>query len=54
MTRQRTEQSGTSGTIGRREPEFEPDYEYVIKDLKRIGLYAGICLAILLILFFII
>ena len=33
---------------------FNPDYSYVIKDLKRIGLLAGIFFSILIILSFII
>ncbi len=32
---------------------FNPDYSYVIKDLKRIGLLAGIFFAVLIILSFI-
>lgn len=32
---------------------FNPDYSYVIKDLKRIGLLAGIFFSILIILSFI-
>ena len=32
--------------------EFNPDYSYVIKDLKRIGLLAGTFLAILVALAF--
>ncbi len=34
--------------------EFNPDYSYVIKDLKRIGILAGSFLAVLIILSFII
>lgn len=36
------------------EPEFNPDYTYVIKDLKRIGILAGSFFTILIILAFII
>ena len=32
--------------------EFKPDYSYVIKDLKRIGLLAGTFFAILIVLSF--
>jgi hypothetical protein len=52
-SRSRLEQVGSSTIIGRKSPEFEPDYSYVIRDLRRIALNAGICLAILLILTFI-
>lgn len=38
----------------RSEREFNPDYSYVIKDLKRIGILASIFIAILVILSFII
>ncbi len=38
----------------RTEREFNPDYSYVIKDLKRIGTLAGIFIAVLIILSFII
>ncbi len=34
--------------------EFNPDYSYVIKDLKRIGLLAGTFFVILIVLSFII
>ncbi len=33
--------------------DFNPDYSYVIKDLKRIGLLAGIFFSILVILTFV-
>jgi len=33
--------------------DFNPDYSYVIKDLKRIGLLAGVFFAILIVLSFI-
>ncbi len=36
------------------EREFNPDYSYVIKDLKRIGVLAGTFFAILIVLSFII
>jgi len=32
--------------------EFQPDYSYVIKDLKRIGILAGSFVAILIVLSF--
>ena len=38
----------------RPEREFNPDYSYVMKDLKRIGTLAGIFIAFLVILSFII
>ncbi len=44
-------------TTGRRSPvlttEFNPDYSYVLNDLKRIGILAGSFLVILIILSFI-
>jgi hypothetical protein len=46
-------QSSPTTSSSRRGTEFEPNYGYVIKDLKRIGLYAGICIAILLALTFV-
>lgn len=52
-TRSRPSLSSPTSTSSRRGAEFEPDYGYVIKDLKRIGLYAGLCIAILLVLTFI-
>ena len=38
----------------RTEREFNPDYSYVIKDLKRIGTLAGIFITVLIVLSFII
>jgi len=38
----------------RTEREFNPDYSYVIKDLKRIGTLAGVFIIILIVLSFII
>ena len=44
----------TAGSSSRSsEREFNPDYSYVIKDLKRIGLLAGTFFAILIALSFI-
>jgi hypothetical protein len=45
--------SSVSTSSSRRSADFEPDYGYVIKDLRRIGLYAGICISIILVLTFI-
>jgi hypothetical protein len=45
-------QSSTTTASSRKTTDFEPDYGYVIKDLRRIGLYAGICIVILLALTF--
>jgi hypothetical protein len=44
----------TSRSTFRSEREFNPDYSYVIKDLKRIGALAGIFIALLIALSFII
>jgi hypothetical protein len=58
QTRKAREQE-TAQTTGiakakrRSEPEFNPDYTYVIKDLKRIGALAGTFLVILVLLAFI-
>ncbi len=44
-------------TFGRRAPvtvEFNPDYTYIVKDLKRIGTLAGTFFILLIILSFII
>ena len=50
--------NGSATPISRRttsySTEFNPDYSYVVKDLKRIGMLAGTFLAILIILSFII
>jgi len=52
------ESSPARSTFSRRTaasaPEFNPDYTYVIHDLKRIGTLAGSFLVILIILSFII
>ena len=40
------------GPFARRAGEFNPDYSYVIKDLKRIGVLAGSFFAILVVLSF--
>ncbi len=51
-----TRSSGSySGTGSRRfmpAPEFKPDYSYVTRDLKRIGILAGSFLGILIVLSF--
>ena len=48
---------GSSATAGTRRfmpvPEFNPDYSYVIRDLKRIGILAGSFIAVLIVLAFI-
>ncbi len=48
---------GSPSGIGSRRfmpaPEFKPDYGYVIRDLKRIGILAGSFFAILIVLSFI-
>jgi hypothetical protein len=48
---------GSSLGIGSRRfmpaPEFKPDYSYVIRDLKRIGILAGSFFGILIVLSFI-
>lgn len=48
-----TSTRSSSSSRTRSSTEFEPDYGYVIKDLRRIGIYAGICIAILIVLTFI-
>lgn len=51
---QETAQStGIAKAKRRGEPEFNPDYTYVIKDLKRIGALAGTFLVILVLLAFV-
>lgn len=45
--------SGITKAKRRSEQEFDPDYSYVIKDLKRIGALAGTFLVILVALAFI-
>ncbi len=52
-----TATSTATRSFGRRAPgavEFNPDYSYIIKDLKRIGALAGTFFVILIILSFII
>jgi hypothetical protein len=48
---------GSSSTGGTRRympaPEFKPDYSYVVKDLKRIGILAGSFISVLIVLSFI-
>jgi len=52
-----TRSMGSSSGIGSRRfmpvPEFKPDYSYVIRDLKRIGILAGSFFGILIVLSFI-
>lgn len=45
--------TGITKAKRRTEQEFNPDYSYVIKDLKRIGALAGTFLVILVVLAFI-
>ncbi len=47
------ERAGASPSSRRGAVEFNPDYSYVIKDLKRIGTLAGSFFVILVILSFI-
>ncbi len=44
--------SSTSSYMGPSSTDFNPDYSYVIKDLKRIGILAGTFVAILVVLSF--
>lgn len=44
---------GTPSPFSRRTAEFNPDYTYVINDLKRIGVLAGSFFVILIVLSFI-
>lgn len=57
-TRPIVEASPTRSTFSRRTvspaAEFNPDYTYVINDLKRIGILAGTFFAVLIVLSFII
>ena len=50
--RSRTARSKTDTRRGRLRREFSPDYSYVKKDLRRIGLLTGTFLTILIILTF--
>lgn len=52
-SRPRSDRSDSSVSDSRRGMDFNPDYSYVVKDLQRILLYAGSCIAILVILNFI-
>jgi hypothetical protein len=45
--------SRNSAGVSRTEREFNPDYTEIQNDLKRIGLLAGIFLAILIVLSFV-
>lgn len=48
-----TRTAASSGDRSRKfEREFNPDYSYVIKDLKRIGALAGTFIVILIVLSF--
>ncbi len=53
MSRNRKRQSRYSGTSRSSAEDFNPDYSYVIKDLRRIGMLAGSFLVILVALSFI-
>ena len=44
--------SGFASSARSADKEFNPDYSYVIKDLKRIGLLAGVFFSALIILSF--
>jgi hypothetical protein len=46
------EKTGSSPVSRRGTTEFNPNYEYVIKDLKRIGVLAGSFFVILIVLSF--
>lgn len=43
-------ESATASVTRSTEKEFNPDYSYVVKDLKRIGTLAGIFFSVLVIL----
>jgi len=45
-------QSGQTPAVSTRSSEFNPDYSYVKKDLKRIGMLAGSFFIILVVLSF--
>lgn len=45
--------TATSRTSSSSLPVFNPDYTYIIKDLRRIGMLAGSFIAILIVLSFI-
>ncbi len=47
------ERPSAASPFSRRTTEFNPDYTYVVNDLKRIGIMAGSFIAILVILSFI-
>jgi hypothetical protein len=47
------ETGSTAGSTRGIDRNFNPDYSYVIKDLKRIGLLAGFFFGVLIILSFI-
>ena len=42
-----------ASAISQKSDEFNPDYSYVIKDLKRIGILAGTFFVILVVLSFV-
>jgi len=46
------EKSSAASPFRRAAPEFNPDYTYVIKDLRRIGILAGSAFAIVIVLSF--
>jgi len=56
--KEQTEANTASGTaapaaVRRASAEFNPDYGYIIRDLKRIGILAGTFIAVLIALSFI-
>ena len=51
-TKEAPPSTGAAKARRRSEPEFNPDYSYVIKDLKRIGALAGTFIVFLFVLAF--
>lgn len=47
-----TEKRQVSNTAAKPAPEFNPDYTYVVKDLKRIATLAGTFFVVLVVLSF--
>ena len=45
-----SKQSGFASSARSADKEFNPDYSYVVKDLKRIGILAGVFFSALIIL----
>lgn len=52
QTRRSTTASQTAGIGKFSDRDFSPDYSYVVKDLRRIGILAGTFFAVLIILSF--